>query len=284
MHLDGVEDWKQGIGARMAKGQFRMLHSATAGIDAVEAQTRHSFPRHTHEQFGIGLIYQGAQKSLSGRGMVEAGAGDIITVNPGEVHDGVPIGDAGRSWRMLYFDPAVISAAAEDIGQGRSDAGEFASPAFRDADTANEFRALFAAITDPTTQDEAIRREERLLLLLASVLATGRARHHERPATITAAKTMIDDDPTAAITLADLAAEAGLSRFQLVRNFAKSVGLTPHAYIVQRRIDLARRLIGEGMPLAEAAFAAGFADQSHMTRIFVSKYGLSPGAYAEARK
>ena len=54
-----------------------------------------------------------------------------------------------------------------------------------------------------------------------------------------------DDDPTAAITLADLAAEARLSRFQLVRNFAKSVGLTPHAYIVQRRIDLARRLIGE---------------------------------------
>ncbi|MCK3780667.1 AraC family transcriptional regulator [Ensifer sesbaniae] len=268
----------------MAKGQFRMLHSATAGIDAVEAQSRQSFARHTHDQFGIGLIYQGAQKSLSGRGMVEAGVGDMITVNPGEVHDGTPIGDAGRSWRMLYFDPAVISAAAEDIGQGRPDAGEFASPAFRDVDAANQFRALFAAITDPTSQDEAIRHAERLLLLLASVLAAGRTRRLERPAAVTAAKMMIDDDPTAAITLADLAAEARLSRFQLVRNFAKSVGLTPHAYIVQRRIDLARRLIGEGMPLAEAAFAAGFADQSHMTRIFVSKYGLSPGAYAEARK
>lgn len=95
---------------------------------------------------------------------------------------------------------------------------------------------------------------------------------------------MIDDDPTATITLTDLAAEARLSRFQLVRNFAKAVGLTPHAYIVQRRIDLARRLIGAGTPLAEAAFAAGFADQSHMTRVFVSKYGLSPGIYAEARK
>lgn len=115
----------------MAKGQFRMLRSATAGIDAVEAETRHSFARHTHDQFGIGLIYQGAQKSLSGRGMVEAGAGDMITVNPGEVHDGAPIGDAGRSWRMLYFDPSVIATAAADISQGRSDAGEFASPALR---------------------------------------------------------------------------------------------------------------------------------------------------------
>ncbi|WDZ76897.1 AraC family transcriptional regulator [Ensifer adhaerens] len=268
----------------MPRGQFRMLQSATAGIDAVEAETRHSFARHTHDQFGIGLIYQGAQKSLSGRGMIEAGAGDMITVNPGEVHDGAPIGDAGRSWRMLYFDPSVISTAAEDISQGRSDAGEFASPAFTDAEAANQFRMLFAAITDPTAKDETIRREERLLLLLASVLATGRPERCEKPATVSAAKTMIDDDPTAAITLADLAAEARLSRFQLVRNFAKSVGLTPHAYIVQRRIDLARRLIGKGTPLAEAAVAAGFADQSHMTRVFVSKYGLSPGAYAEARK
>lgn len=267
----------------MAKGQFRMLRSATAGIDAVEAESRHSFARHTHDQFGIGLIYHGGQKSLSGRGMVEAGAGDMITVNPGEVHDGAPIGDAGRSWRMLYFDPSLVSAAAEDISQGRSPVGEFTAPVLHDAEAANHFRALFAAVTAPTTQDEAIRREERLLLMLSIMLAPGGAEQHEGPAAVTAAKTMIDDDPTAAITLADLAAEARLSRFQLVRNFAKAVGLTPHAYIVQRRIDLARRLIGTGMPLAEAAFTAGFADQSHMTRVFVSKYGLSPGAYAEAK-
>ncbi|WP_104662597.1 AraC family transcriptional regulator [Ensifer adhaerens] len=268
----------------MAKGQIRMLRSAAAGIDAVEAETRQSFARHTHDQFGIGLIYEGAQKSLSGRGMVEAGAGDMITVNPGEVHDGAPIGDAGRSWRMLYFDPQVIATAAEDISQGRSHCGEFTAPAFHDRAVADQFRALFATITASTAEGDAIRHEEQLLLLLASVLATGGPRPMERPATVTAAKTMIDDDPTAAITLADLAAETGLSRFQLVRHFAGAVGLTPHAYIVQRRIDLARRLIDGGMPLAEAAFAAGFADQSHMTRVFVGKYGLSPGGYAEARK
>ncbi|OCP07573.1 MULTISPECIES: AraC family transcriptional regulator [unclassified Ensifer] len=268
----------------MAKGQFRMLRSAAAGIDAVEAETRHSFARHTHDQFGIGLIYRGAQKSLSGRGMVEAGAGDMITVNPGEVHDGAPIGDTGRAWRMLYLDPSVISAAAEDISQGRSTAAEFTAPAFHDAEAANQFRALFAAITATTTPDEAIRREERLLTLLGSLLATGKAQRSESPAAVASAKTMIDDDPTAAITLADLAAEAKLSRFQLVRNFARDVGLTPHAYIVQRRIDLARDLIGKGTPLAEAAIAAGFADQSHMTRVFVSKYGLSPGAYSNASK
>jgi AraC-like DNA-binding protein len=51
---------------------------------------------------------------------------------------------------------------------------------------------------------------------------------------------------------------------------------------MQRRIDLARRLIANGSPLADAAVTSGFADQSHMTRLFVRKYGLSPGAYAAA--
>jgi AraC-like DNA-binding protein len=51
---------------------------------------------------------------------------------------------------------------------------------------------------------------------------------------------------------------------------------------MQRRIALARRLIAARMPLAEAAFAAGFADQSHMTRTFVRKYGVSPRLYADA--
>jgi quercetin dioxygenase-like cupin family protein len=58
---------------------------------AVEFAARHIFPRHTHEQFGIGVIRRGASRSRSGRGMVEAGSGDIITVNPGEVHKGAPI-------------------------------------------------------------------------------------------------------------------------------------------------------------------------------------------------
>lgn len=73
-----------------------------------------------------------------------------------------------------------------------------------------------------------------------------------------------------------------MSRFQLLRGFAGATGLTPHAYLVQRRIHLARRLIATGIPLAEAAIASGFADQSHMTRIFTRNHGISPGAYALA--
>ncbi len=123
----------------MAKGRFTIFPSRIGGVEAVEAATGHVFARHTHEQFGIGLIHQGAQKSLSGRGVVEAGAGDMITVNPGEVHDGMPIGDAGRSWRMLYFDPAVIADAMEDISQGKTRTAEFTAPVFHDGGDGETF-------------------------------------------------------------------------------------------------------------------------------------------------
>ena len=67
-----------------------------------------------------------------------------------------------------------------------------------------------------------------------------------------------------------------MSRFQLLRGFAQETGLPPHAYRMQRRVMLARQLIAGGANLAAAATAAGFADQSHMTRRFVQAFGLPP--------
>ena len=84
--------------------------------------------------------------------------------------------------------------------------------------------------------------------------------------------------------VADGAREAGLSRYQLVRQFAQATGLTPHAYLVQRRLHHARRLMRAGTPLAEVAAASGFADQSHLTRLFARSFGTTPHAYLRAHR
>lgn len=249
------------------------------GVEAVEASTRHTFARHTHEQFGIGVIWQGAHRSHSGRGMVEAGPGDMIMVNPGEVHDGMPIGDAGRSWRMLYFDPACIARASLDLSEGRTRQCEFPNPVVSDAAVAACFQQLYLLATAGAGSD--LQREAMLLALLARVAEPGLVRSAGAQAgAIDRARSLIDDDPAAPVSLAELAEVAGLSRFQLLRAFSKATGLTPHAYLLQRRIHLARALIAQGKALADAAAASGFADQSHMTRMFVRQYGVSPRAYA----
>lgn len=257
------------------------------GVEAVAADSAHAFPRHTHEQFGIGIVDRGAQKSFSGRGVVEASAGDVITVNPAELHDGTPIGDAGRAWRMLYFDPDVVTELARDLRVSNRHGGhgdaEFDRPVARDSILARRVRMLFGQMTAPASQHNALLREQLLLCVLADVLHAANPAVDLVPDTIRLARARIDDDPAAAVSLLDLARETGLSRFQVLRGFARVTGLTPHAYQLQRRVALARRMIVQGLPLAEVAAACGFADQSHMTRQFIRKYGVSPGMVAAAR-
>ncbi len=265
----------------MAKGQFRISRCGMAGVDAVSADSAHAFARHTHDQFGIGVILRGAQTSMSGRGIVEAQAGDVITVNPGEVHDGSPLDGSGRAWRMLYFDPAALAGPIRALTDGGSGA-ELSQPAMRDPAAARRFLALFRAVTGPHGGDSEIEARENLLLLLARLIESRKRERPGAPKAIEQARMRIDDDPAAPLSLGELAAIGGVSPFRLVRGFSKATGLTPHAYLVQRRLQRARKLIAAGMSLAEAAQASGFADQSHMTRLFVRAYGLSPGLYAAA--
>src|SRR5882762_9400965 len=97
--------------------QVKQHQLAIAGIEAMTLTSSHSFPRHSHDQLGIGLMAFGAQRSWSGLGQVEAGAGDVITVNPGEMHDGAPLDYQPRGWRMLYLDPALVAREVEsEIG------------------------------------------------------------------------------------------------------------------------------------------------------------------------
>lgn len=266
---------------------FTMPRCRLTGAEAVAADSALAFARHSHERFGIGLIERGAQRSASGRGPVEAGAGDLITVNPGEVHDGAPLGGAGRAWRMLYLEPAVVAAAVATVTRGRRRAAELPRPVVRasegGAGLAAGFRRLYRAATEAGA--EPLLREELLLALLAGLLREGPPEEEPGrplPPGIARARALIEADPARPLSLAELAQAAELGRFQLLRGFARATGLTPHAYLVQRRLDLARRLIAAGTPLAETSAAAGFADQSHLTRSFTRRYGLTPGAYAAA--
>lgn len=77
------------------------------GVEMIAITSARSFPRHSHDQFGVGLMTSGAHASWSGRGAVEAERGDVIAVNPNEIHDGAPIGEA-RSWEMIFVEPASV--------------------------------------------------------------------------------------------------------------------------------------------------------------------------------
>jgi AraC-like DNA-binding protein len=84
--------------------------------------------------------------------------------------------------------------------------------------------------------------------------------------------------------LDELARAAGLTKFQLIGLFKRAIGLTPHAYLVHVRLNAACRLLKRGLPLAESALAAGFCDQSALTKHFKRCYGITPLQFAAAAR
>ena len=94
------------------------------------------------------------------------------------------------------------------------------------------------------------------------------------------AKEMIDARLDGDIPLVDLAAACGLSVGHFARAFRQTTNMSPHQWLLQRRIDRAMTLLREtSLPLAEIATACGFSDQSHFTRIFNRIVGATPGTW-----
>jgi len=268
----------------------RVLGSPWPGVHGTHIESARHYGRHWHATYGVGLLEHGAHRSASGRGEVEAQAGDLITTNPGEVHDGHPLGAGSRRWRMVYFEPEAFAALAGADTSGIA----LTRPVFRDATLALALRGLLDRLeawssTPAPSALDMLACEESLVHGGALLLA----RHTTRAAPpadatsgtrgeLAAVHARLADAPLATPTLAELAALVGLSRWQLLRRFAQAFGLTPHAWLLQQRAERARGLIRTGTSLAHAAAACGFADQSHMTRSFVRQFGFTPGVWQKA--
>jgi len=95
-------------------------------------------------------------------------------------------------------------------------------------------------------------------------------------------RSLIGADPCRRHPISDLERHAGLDRWSLARQFRAAFGTSPSRYRLMRQLDLVRALIRRGHTLADAALAAGFSDQSHMTRQFKRTYGLTPAGWAAA--
>ena len=256
------------------------IHRAPGlGISAMELASNHSFPRHSHDEYGIGVVLSGAQRSWSGIGLVESFPGDVITVNPGEIHDGHPVDGAVRRWRIIYFDPKVLRRQfTPDVPQEI----EFTSPSLADHALGHSVNRLFDRLVDGVDRlgIEEIMAHVVQRLISQEARPVSDSRMYSGP--VTKARARIDDDPSNPVTLAELAALSGMNRYQIVRAFSRELGTTPYAYVIQRRVRLARELLVNGETPATAAQLAGFADQSHMTRAFTRKFGISPGRYLAA--
>ena len=266
-------------------GFARVLGSPFAGVYSTQIDSDQHFGRHWHDTYGFGFLERGAQAWLSGRGTVRGYPGDVISTNPGEVHDGRPLGRPTRRWRIVYIDADVMPRF---IARERQDLA-IVHPVVRDQILSRALRRLFARLeqwnTGRRSATDALACEEALVASSVRLMT----RHGSAPCNdavpahpLERVRERLADESTGVPTLADLAALTGLSRYQVLRRFEQAYGLPPHAWVLRQRAERARLRIRDGRPLAAAAVECGFADQSHMSRVFVRQFGFTPGAWRRA--
>lgn len=105
------------------------------------------------------------------------------------------------------------------------------------------------------------------------------------PAAKRRALELIDAQLDARLSVETLAREVGLSVAHFARAFKETLGRAPHQFLLSLRLERARRMLEmPGAQLSQIALAAGFADQSHLTRLFKRQYGVTPGALQRAER
>jgi AraC-like DNA-binding protein len=239
----------------------------------------HAYDPHRHETYAIGVTERGIQ-AFRYRGVECASTtGRVLVLHPDELHDGHAVAPEGFVYRMLYLDAAAVGDALSGVR-----ALPFVAEAVADDP------ALAAII------DEAFDGFPESLTTLAgaaivAAAADGLCRRAGRPpaqlpaqhygARLDQARELLDAATDLSATAEDLEAATGIDRYALARAFRARFATSPHRYLVGRRLQRVKEAIAAGMPLAEAAAESGFADQSHMTRHFKARFGLTPGRYAQ---
>lgn len=262
----------------------RVLLSPWPGLYAVETWSARHYGRHSHGTYGFGVLDAGGHRSSSDRRTFDAFPGDILATNPGEMHDGRPLGEPTRRWHTVYLEPHMLSSLGGPPGVGDL---RITHAAFADADLQRAIRRLLATLEDwqHGGRDDFACEEA---LVAACGLLLGR--HTTSPVSgeadpcVARARQRLADELAQPPSLAELAAQAGVSPFQLLRRFARVHGCTPHAWLIQQRSERARALIAAGSPLSDTAAACGFADQAHMTRLFTRQFGFTPGSWQRAQR
>jgi AraC-like DNA-binding protein len=252
---------------------------ACPGLERVEACfAGHGFAPHRHDTYAIGITLAGVQ-AFRYRGAAQHSLpGQAFVLHPDEPHDGSAGTAAALRYRILYVDPGLIRDA---LGGRRPlpfvRAAVSCNPALR--------AAIRAGLEDLDRPLAALERDAVIQQLADALAAADRSTAPRRLAArharaVDRARDRLDAAIGDGVGSAELEAITGLTRYALARHFRACLGTTPHRYLVLRRLDRARALIGRGAPLVEAALASGFADQSHMTRHFKQAYGVSPGRWA----
>lgn len=242
------------------------------------------FEPHYHLDCHIALVASGVQRqSFRGESLLLT-RGAIQLMPQGEVHDGIAGADESYTLQTFRLSPALLDGFGEEI-TGKHYFPSQAAVVLQDSRLADELLKVHATLQQGAT--DRMLNETYVLALLESLFARLK---QPAPQTITGNLTsqqlrvvrdFVEAHIADKIVLEDLSLLIGLDRFRFLKLFKRTVGMTPHAWLLRLRLEKAIALINasRNMSITDIAHAVGFFDQSHFTRTFRQAYGVTPARF-----
>jgi AraC-like DNA-binding protein len=243
----------------------------------------HEFITHSHDDLTAILVTKGAVEIQVDKGAHRVGKGQLILIGAHQVHSAQPVDAQGWEMRSLHF-PLGLLAERERTWRETGRCLSFAAPVCCNPGPAG---SLFLDLhcysqrgTRAGQQTELLGSLVNWFLKNIDTFQPQAPWHGRADIRLERARRILGGALFDNIMLEAVAAEVGLSIFSLIRRFHETYGFSPHAWRMQARANEAAKLLRQKKPLATVAGSCGFADQSHLTRVFKKVYGVTPGQYS----
>ncbi|MDP9158563.1 MAG: AraC family transcriptional regulator [Pseudomonadota bacterium] len=239
------------------------------------------YGRHAHETFSIGAVTGGESIYENGRVRQRVGRGAVVLMNPQDVHACNPLDEQPWSYRMLHIDTGWLASLQHELGFSESTGFRaFSTPANWQPELYAGLDRLYTTLIDEFA--DTLQKHSAVIEFFDDAhrwLNPAPAQAKDKNEKLERAAEFIRGHRTRSLSLDEICGEAQLSASYLIRAFKLRYGMTPHAYLINCRVEYSRVQLKRGCPIAEVAADAGFADQAHLHRAFRQLVAATPGQY-----
>lgn len=237
---------------------------------------------HSHTEWSLGAITEGRSTFHYRDDEYVVAAGDLVLMNPEWVHACNPIDNQPWAYLMMYIDTTWLTNL-------RYQSGLLHAPRWQDISTAilsdlgwyGRYCHVADCLLD--SQRDLLEKQTTVVEFLSDLMHQLSSKPAEpvqqTPEALKKLAIYLDSNVAKEVSLDKLCAYSGYSPGHLIRAFKQYFGLTPHAYLINRRVQFGQSELKSGKPIAEAALSAGFADQPHFQRTFKRLRAATPKEY-----
>ena len=249
----------------------------------------HSFKPHFHESYTIIFVLEGTGDYSTKNKQLVVPSGSSLVLKPYEVHTGKPT--SGEGWRFLsaYIPQSLVESAYQNY-KGNDGSEGLNQPVFREhrLDCPQLFQIgtqTFTAILEGNNSSLAKQQIEQFLKVLFHVGDKINEPEHQRVIreSVNLVKDYLHLHYAKEISIEHLCNLSGLTEFSLIKSFKKYFELPPHQYLINLRVEKAKKLLKQTSSSTHIAYEVGFYDQSHFIRHFKNIVGITPKKFKDQK-